>query len=126
MFWVVSIKGEDLHEVEIGFNNIRREYMECYLSALFYFHQQGLIFDFLLPQTFVEKELFIENISERSEENKLNDNLYENIYENKNDENINKNNEENLIKKEAKTHQHINSGLDLGDQNKGFFDTHSV
>ena len=112
---------KDSNEIDIC--NIRREYMECYLSALFYFHQQGLIFDFLLPQTFVEKELFIENISERSEENKLNDNLYENIYENKNDENINKNNEENLIKKEAKTHQHINSGLDLGDQNKGFFES---
>ena len=82
--------------------------MECYLSALFYFHQQGLIFDFLLPQTILEKELFIKNISE----NVIPETF---IVEN----------EEIEVKKEEdinKTHQHVGSTLDLGDQNASLFD----
>jgi hypothetical protein len=41
---------------------MRKEYLECYLSAIFYFHQQGLIFDFLLPNTSQKRELLLENI----------------------------------------------------------------
>ena len=41
---------------------LRKEYLECYLSAIFYFHQLGLSFDFLLPNTIQKRELFIENI----------------------------------------------------------------
>ena len=97
---------QDTNEIDISY--ISREYMECYLSALFYFNQQGLIFDFLLPQTISEKELFIKNISENAIPETF-------IVEN----------EEIEVKKEEdinKTHQHVGSTLDLGDQNASLFD----
>ena len=87
--------------------------MECYLSTLFYFHQQGLLFDFLLPLTFEEKELLIENISDSSTENDSSKdlkikNMDENIFE--------------KVEDKKKGHQHVSSTLDLGDQNIGFFE----
>ena len=110
---------------EINISNIRRDYMECYLSALFYFHQQGLIFDFLLPQTIEEKELLIDKISQNLADDK--DNLYEDAPENDNSDIILvENNEEIKDKKgdeeDTKGHIHVSSTLDLGDQNVGFFE----
>ena len=98
---------------KINLSYIRREYMECYLSTLFYFHQQGLLFDFLLPLTFEEKELLIENISDSSTENDSSKdlkikNMDENIFE--------------KVEDKKKGHQHVSSTLDLGDQNIGFFE----
>ena len=120
---------------KINISNICREYLESYLSTLFYFHQQGLVFDFLLPQTVAEKELFIENISQKKEEekdNQNNDNLYENVSDNEKPETIIaengdkiKENNKKEEKDEIKTHQHITftSTLDLGEQNNGFFES---
>ena len=118
---------------QINISIIQREYIGCYLSALFYFHQQGLVFDFLLPQTIKEKELFIENISQKKEEKEdiRNDvNLYENVLDNENPETIiiengdeSKEKSQNEENDEIKTHQHIISDLDLGGQNNGFFES---
>ena len=118
---------------QINISIIRREYIGCYLSALFYFHQQGLVFDFLLPQTIKEKELFIEDISQKKKEKEdiQNDvNLYENVSDNENPETIIiengdeiKEKNENEENDEIKTHQHIISDLDLGGQNNGFFES---
>ena len=47
----------------LDINFMRREYLDCYLSAIFYFHQQGLVFDFLLPKESKKKDLSIESIS---------------------------------------------------------------
>ena len=110
---------------EINISNIRKDYMECYLSSLFYFHQQGLIFDFLLPQTIEEKELLIDKISQNLSNDK--DDLYENVSENENSDIILvENNEETKDKKEdeedTKGHVHVSSTLDIGDQNVGFFE----
>ena len=106
---------KDSNEIDIPY--IRREYMECYLSALFYFHQQGLIFDFLLPQTVLEKELVFKNLSDNNEKN--NDNPETIIVENTEE---NEENEENNSNKKKKTHQYVCSTLDLGDHNIGLFE----
>ena len=47
----------------LDINFMRREYLNCYLSAIFYFHQQGLVFDFLLPKESTKNNLLIESIS---------------------------------------------------------------
>ena len=129
-FWLVTPSAilrqkwfKDSNEINIS--NIRKDYMECYLSTLFYFHQQGLIYDFLLPQTIEEKELFIEKISQNVSDDK--GNLYEDASENDNSDIILvENNEEIKDKKEdeedPKGHIHVSSTLDLGDQNVGFFE----
>ena len=103
---------------EINIPYIQREYMECYLSALFYFHQQGLIFDFLLPQTGSENEFFIENIVKGLSDNDI---LYENVPENP--ETIIVEMEEEDKKEEQKQHQYVSSTLDLGGNNSGFFES---
>ena len=92
---------------EIDIPSIRKEYMECYLSTLFYFHQQGLIFDFLLPQTVLEKELEFNNISEHN-----NNNIPKCIIVEEKEEND----------KEKKNHIIVGTTLDLGDHNVGLFE----
>jgi len=89
---------------------MQREYIECYLSALFYFHQEGLVFDFLLPQTILEKELSVENIDKINNKNDMQ--AHAAVIEN------------NEKKKEDDKKGHIkvlSSTLDLGDQNVTFF-----
>jgi len=46
----------------IDINQMRKEYLEYYLSAIFYFHQQCLSFDFLLPKTNKKENLFIDSL----------------------------------------------------------------
>ena len=103
---------QDSNEIDIPY--IRKEYMECYLSTLFYFHQQGLIFDFLLPQTVLEKELVFKNLSDDNNDN----NIPESIIV----ENVEENEENNNIKDIRKTHQCVITTLDLGDHNIGLFE----
>jgi hypothetical protein len=88
---------------------MQREYIECYLSALFFFHQQGLVFDFLLPQMILEKELLVEN------NDKIND---------KKDMQAHAIILENNEKKSEDKKGHVkvlSNTLDLGDQNVTFF-----
>ena len=85
--------------IQIDIAKIRKEYFEIYLSILFYFHQAGLIFDFLFPKEIEENELIIESLGEKQPpENE----------------------------KEEKEVRKINttdySTLDLGAQNVGFFE----
>ena len=94
---------KDSNTLDISY--IRREHMECYLSTLFYFHQQGLFFDFLLPQTENEKELFIDYIDRKIS------------YDSNN-------NEEKKDNEDRKSHVKVLSNtLDLGAQNVGFFES---
>ena len=89
---------------------MQREYIECYLSAIFFFHQHGLVFDFLLPQTILEKELLVDNIDKINNKKDLQANAI-----------IIENNEK---KKEEGKKGHIkglSNTLDLGDQNGTFF-----
>ena len=46
---------------KIDRNSLKKENLESYLSAIFYFHQQGLIFDFLTTDEKPKRELYIEN-----------------------------------------------------------------
>ena len=46
----------------INIDFMRKKYLDYYLSAIFYFCQQGLNFDFLLPKSSAKRELLIENI----------------------------------------------------------------
>ena len=88
---------------------MQREYIECYLSALFFFHQQGLVFDFLLPQTILDKELLVENNDKIN--NKKDMQAHAIILENNEKKNEDK-----------KGHIKVLSNtLDLGDQNVTFF-----
>jgi len=88
---------------------MQREYIECYLSALFFFHQQGLVFDFLLPQTILDKELLVENIDKIN--NKKDMQAHAVVLENNEKKNEDK-----------KGHIKVLSNtLDLGDQNVTFF-----
>ena len=106
---------------EIDISYIRREYMESYLSTLFYFNQQGLIFDFLLPKTAPESQLFIERISYNNNLNEQpNTNLEPIIIESVEEKEEQKGEEKKGENK--KGHQHVNSELDLGDQSVGFFE----
>ena len=98
--------------------------MEYYLSALFYFNQQGFIFDFLLPKTILEKQLLIEtiNVSENQNFKKIantagNAGTMNVIFEKNEDEKEEEKKEED----NKKGHLKQGSALDLGDQNCGFF-----
>jgi hypothetical protein len=108
---------------EIDIPNIRIEYMEYYLSTLFYFNQQGFIFDFLLPKTILEKQLLIETINVSENQNfKKSANTAGNagtmnvIFENEDEKEEEKKEEDN-----KKGHLKQSSALDLSDQNCGFF-----
>ena len=46
---------------QIDINSVKKENLESYLSIIFYFHQQGLIYDFLLTDENPKKDLIIEN-----------------------------------------------------------------
>ena len=80
---------------------MRKNHLECYLSTLFYFHQQGLMFNFLLPKTNSNINLQIENIftNEKNEEKK--------------DE-------------EKKEDFNLNAEIDLGSQNIEFMESSSL
>ena len=94
---------------EIDISYIRKEYMEFYLSALFYFNQQGFVFDFLLPKTILEKQLSIESNTVKNNGN---------IVENSSKMKVTFGKREDV----KKGHHHMGSALDLGDQNSGFFE----
>ena len=81
---------------------IRKNYLECYLSALFYFHQQGLMFDFLLPKTNSKINLQIENLFNTKPK------------EEKNEE------EKEKKEEEKKEDFNLNTEIDLGGQNIEF------
>ena len=94
---------------KINLSYVIRKHLECFLSTLFYFHQQGLDFYFLLPQTIEEKELFIENIDRKN--NKSNE----------------VNNEEKKNDKNKKAHVKVlSNALDLSGKNTGFFESKKV
>ena len=96
----------------INIDLMRKEYLDIYLSAIFYFHQQGLIFDFLLPKSNQIKDLFIDNIykdinfvnKEINKEEKKENNILE----------INDKEEEKKEDKKKKLLMSTNIGLDLG------------
>ena len=44
----------------ININSMKKEHLESYLSSIFYFHQQGLIYDFLLIDESPKRDLIIE------------------------------------------------------------------
>ena len=86
---------------------MRKEYLECYLSAIFYFHKQGLIFDFLLPKTNQKRDLFIENIAK--DNNIINQEIIlgENKENKKNEDDIKKEDKIEENKTEADTNEEI-------------------
>ena len=99
---------------KFNLEKIRRDYLECYLSALFYFNQQGLVYDFLLLPFIQKKELQIESISkEYNEANKINLDFLKKCkstsFEDKQNDN-----EENGV--EIK-----NNVINLGEQSRPFF-----
>ena len=89
---------------------IRKNYLDYYLSALFYFHQQGLMFDFLLTKCFSKKELQIENLF-KSEEQKVN--------ENEEKKEVQKEKEEEKME-QINENLNLNVEIDLGGQNIEF------
>ncbi len=111
---------KETNEIDISY--IRREYMESYLSTLFYFNQQGLIFDFLLPKTAPESQLFIERISDNNNLNEEQNTNPEPIIIEAVEEKEEQKEEEKKEENKKVLHQHVNSELDLGDQNSGFFE----
>ena len=46
---------------QIDINSVKKENLESYLSIIFYFHQQGLIYDFLFTDENPKRDLIIEN-----------------------------------------------------------------
>ena len=94
---------------KIDINLMKKENLESYLSAIFYFHQQGLIFDFLLTDEKPKRDLTIEsniNVIDLNS-NKINIEKEEEQKENK----------INIEKKEDLKNNIImsaNAGLDLG------------
>ena len=97
---------------------MKKEYLECFLSAIFYFHEQRLLFDFLLQKRGQKKELSIENIindinlnkKEINEEEKKDTEIKE---EKDNKEEIKKDINKNIL-------MSTNDGLDLGGLNFEF------
>ena len=99
----------------INIDLMRKDYLECYLSAIFYFHQQGLIFDFLLPKTSEKRELLIENIINKV--NIVNTEIKdEDLYEEKKEEEVQIKVEDKKEKVDLRDNLFMstNIGLDLG------------
>ena len=86
---------------------MRKNHLECYLSTLFYFHQQGLMFNFLLPKTNSNINLQIEN-----------------IFTNEKNEELKK--EEEKKEEEKKEDFNLNAEIDLGSQNIEFMESSSL
>ena len=86
---------------------MRKNHLECYLSTLFYFHQQGLMFNFLLPKTNSNINLQIEN-----------------IFTNEKNEELKK--EEEKKDEEKKEDFNLNAEIDLGSQNIEFMESSSL
>ena len=104
----------------IDINQMRKEYLEYYLSAIFYFHQQCLSFDFLLPKTNKKGNLFIDSLikdinmnkKEEKKDNKEEDKKEENKEDKIKEENIET---EKKINDKKALFMSTNIGLDLGE-----------
>ena len=92
----------------ISIDFLIKNYLDCYLSAIFYFHHQGLNFDFLLTKSNSKRELFIENININSNKNNEEIKEEEKKEEEKKEEEDDKKEEEKNNKEEEKENDKIN------------------
>ena len=52
---------------ELNLNNITQEHLDEYISAIFYFYEQDLLSDFLIPEIITKKDLTIESNSTKTQ-----------------------------------------------------------